>query len=153
MKQIRTEIDIKSTPDKVWGILTDFEKHPDWNPFIKKISGNAGEGEKLDVFIEPPGRKGMSFQPTVKEVEVNKRLRWLGRVLLPGIFDGEHIFEITEVKEGSLKFVQRENFGGLLVPLLWRSIEEPTRNGFLAMNQALKLRVELSGNDEGIERG
>lgn len=143
MKQIRTEIKIISTPDKVWGILTDFEKYPDWNPFIKKISGRDREGEKLEVFIEPPGRKGMLFQPTVKEIEVNKRLRWLGRVVLPGIFDGEHIFEIIEVEENSLTFIQRENFSGLLVPLLWRSIEEPTRNGFSAMNQALKQRVEL----------
>jgi len=150
MKQIRTEIEILSTPARLWGVLTDFEQYPVWNPFIKKITGSGEKGEKLEVCIEPPGQKGMVFHPTVKEVEANKRLRWLGRVLLPGVFAGEHIFEITEVKENSLTFVQRENFSGLLVPILWSSMEGPTRNGFSAMNLALKQRVELSDNAAGI---
>jgi len=146
MKQIRTEIEIKSNPEKVWDVLMDFDKYPEWNPFIKRIRGNDKVGELLKVFIEPSGKKGMAFQPVIKEVEINKKLRWLGRVLLPGIFDGEHIFEITEVKENTLTFVQCEKFSGLLVPILWKSMEEPTRNGFLAMNQALKQRVESSGD-------
>jgi len=150
MKQIRTEIEIISTPDKVWGILTDFEKYPEWNPFIKKVTGSLRDGEKLEVLIVPPDRKGMVFKPTVKEVIMDKRLRWSGRVFFPGIFDGEHIFEMIDVNDNTLKFVQRENFSGLLVPLLWKSIEEPTRNGFSAMNRALKERAELSGIGERI---
>jgi len=150
MKQIITEIEIISSPAKVWGILTDFEKYQDWNPFIKQINGSDKEGGKLEVFIESPGGKVMVFKPTIKKVEKNKKLSWLGRALMPGIFDGEHTFEIIEVRENSLKFVQSENYSGLIVPLIWRSIEENIRNGFSAMNQALKQRAELSGNGDSI---
>ncbi len=45
MKQIETEILINAKPDKVWQVLTDFESHSKWNPFIKSISG-----EKKVVF-------------------------------------------------------------------------------------------------------
>ena len=38
MKEIKTEIIINSKPEKVWNILTNFEKYPEWNPFIKSIS-------------------------------------------------------------------------------------------------------------------
>jgi len=31
MKQLRTEIKIKASPEKIWAVLTDFAKYPDWN--------------------------------------------------------------------------------------------------------------------------
>ena len=36
-KQIKTSIHINATKEKVWEILMDFEKYPEWNPFIKSI--------------------------------------------------------------------------------------------------------------------
>jgi hypothetical protein len=57
--------------------------------------------------------------------------------------DGEHIFELHP-SEGGTRFVQREIFSGLLVPLLWGTLEDPTRRGFDAMNRALKERAEAS---------
>ena len=47
MKEIKTEIIINSKPEKVWDILTNFEKHPEWNPFIKFISGNKKVDDKI----------------------------------------------------------------------------------------------------------
>jgi len=69
MKKIRTEIEIEASPEKVWGILTDLDRYPDWNPFIKRASGDVREGEKLEILIEPPGGKAMVFKPIVKKVE------------------------------------------------------------------------------------
>ena len=41
MKELKTTIEINASPAKVWEVLLDFEKYPDWNPFIKNIRGNA----------------------------------------------------------------------------------------------------------------
>ena len=142
MKELKTEIEIEATSEKVWSILTDFEKYPEWNPFIKRASGNVKEGEKLEVFIEPPNGKGMVFNPTVKHVEEYKEFRWLGRLLFSGVFDGEHIFEISTTQNGNVIFIQREIFSGVLVPLMWGSLNKNTREGFSAMNFALKRRAE-----------
>lgn len=59
----------------------------------------------------------MIFKPTVKTVVVNSDFSWLGRFLLPGIFDGRHLFKITPTENGCL-LVQKEEFSGLLVPFL-----------------------------------
>ena len=84
----------------------------------------------------------MTFTPTVTRVEPERAFRWLGRLLLPGIFDGEHIYEITPLEENRVRFVQRENFRGILVSLFWKNLDTQTRQGFEAMNAALKQRAE-----------
>ena len=142
MKEIVTEIEIAAPTERVWDILVTFEQFGDWNPFIQKISGEVKEAKRLTVSIVQPGTKGMTFKPTVTRVVPGQELRWLGRFLLPGLFDGEHRFEIHPLTEKSVRFVQRENFGGLLVPLLWKSLDTKTRQGFNDMNAALKHRAE-----------
>src|ERR687898_2006844 len=69
-------------------------------------------------------------------------LRWLGHLFVPGLFDGEHSLSIQPLEENRVRFVQREAFKGLLVPLFARSLDNNTRRGFEEMNRALKERAE-----------
>lgn len=142
MKTIRTEIEINAPAERVWRILTDFAAFPTWNPFIKQIEGKAAVGERLNVSIQPPGSKGMSFAPIVLEATPNKELRWMGRLLLPGVFDGEHAFRIEALGAHKVRFVQEEQFQGLLVSLFAKNLDAGTQAGFMAMNQALKAQAE-----------
>ncbi len=146
MKELRTEIEIKAPAERVWHHLTDFGAFPDWNPFIRRIRGELRAGSRLEVFLQASGTKGMTFRPTVKNVEPNRELRWLGHLGIPGLFDGEHIFEITPAGTDRVRFVQREEFHGLLVPLLRRSLDRDTRRGFEEMNGALRARAEGSAS-------
>jgi len=141
MKQITTAIEIDASRSAVWEVLTDLPSHAEWNPFIRKISGDVTEGGRLIVEITPPGGKAMVFKPTVTVVAPDSEFRWLGRLLIPGIFDGEHIFTLESLPSGGTRFVQREEFRGLLVPMLWSSMAARTEAGFQAMNAALRDRV------------
>ena len=144
MKELHSEIQIDAPAERVWELLTDFDSYPQWNPFIRKISGQPAPGERLDVRIEPPGGRGMTFKPKVLNAEPNGSLRWLGQLLVPGLFDGEHSFTIEPLEENRVRFVQREAFKGLLVPLFARSLETNTQRGFEEMNRALKERAEAT---------
>ena len=143
MLELRTDIEISSTPERVWSILTDFDSYPGWNPFIRSIEGIARVGNRLNVSIQPVGSKAMSFRPVVLAATTNFELRWVGRLLIPGIFDGEHYFQIVPGTTGRVRLVQGEKFNGLLVGLLKSRLERGTRAGFVAMNQALKARAEV----------
>lgn len=139
IKEIKTEIAINASPDKVWAILNDFGNYPQWNPFIKSIKGEVKVGNKITARIEPPNTKGMTFKPKVLSYETNKELSWIGHLLFSGIFDGEHKFELIDNGNGTTTFIQGEKFKGILVGLL--NIEN-TKKGFEAMNEKLKELVE-----------
>ena len=59
MREIKSEIEIFSTVENVWRILTDFNKYHQWNPFIDYISGELKERFKLKVHIKPKGSRGI----------------------------------------------------------------------------------------------
>jgi hypothetical protein len=141
MLELRTEVEIDAPPERVWAVLLDFERFPDWNPFIRSIRGQALVGSRLEVLLGASGTRPMRFRPTVKVVVPNRELRWLGRLGLPRLFDGEHIFQIEPLGPTRARFVQREQFRGLFVPLLARSLNRDARRGFEEMNRALRERV------------
>ena len=144
MKELRSEIEIQASAERVWQLLTDFASFPQWNPFIRSARGEVKVGAPLEVHIQPSGASGMTFKPTVLKAESNHELRWLGRLLIPGLFDGEHIFTIETLGANRVRFIQREVFTGLLVAILAGSLDSDTRRGFEEMNQALKTRAEQS---------
>lgn len=142
MKELKTEILINATPKKVWAVLTDFQYYPEWNPFIKSITGNVAVGNKIIVRLEPPEATGMTFKPKVLVFDKNKEFRWLGNFLFPGLFDGEHKFELIDNGNGSTTFIQSEKFKEILVPLLRRMLDINTINRFNLMNQKLRALLE-----------
>src|SRR3712207_5477717 len=117
---LRTEVDIAATPDAVWSCLTTFEDYPEWNPFITSVVGVAAVGQRLTVRLDPPGGRGITMRPTVTDVVPGRALEWLGRLGMPGVFDGRHRFELHETATGT-RFVHSETFNGFLVRAMRRS--------------------------------
>lgn len=142
MHLLETEIEILAPAERVWSLLIDFPAYIRWNPFVRFIEGSLEVGESLKVFIQPPGGKGMRFKPRLLEVKPNCELRWKGKLLLPGLFDGEHYFMIENQPGGSVIFRQGEIFSGILVPLFRDALDGATRQGFMAMNEAIKREAE-----------
>ncbi len=75
MKTVETMVEIAAPVARVWDVLADFDSYPEWNPFIKSITGQLACREKLSVFIQPPGEKGMRFAPVVLSAQANTELR------------------------------------------------------------------------------
>jgi len=141
VRTLDTSIDIDAAPEQVWSILMDFDAYPAWNPFIIAIEGEQQVGGKLKADLKPPNGKKTTFKPTVQVFDDGTELTWLGRVLVPGIFDGRHTLRVVP-RDGGSTFIQREQFTGIISGLLMRFIGEDTERGFKAMNEALKERAE-----------
>ncbi len=85
----------------------------------------------------------MTFRPRVLAATPGRELRWLGRLLIPGLFDGDHSFVIEPTGPSSCRLVQGETFRGLLVAMFRKGLDA-TAEGFNQMNQALKERANGS---------
>jgi hypothetical protein len=142
MRELYSEIEIDASAERVWQLLTDFPRLPEWNPFMQRAIGPIKSGETIEVHLQPPSGPGMAFKPTLTKVEPNRELRWLGHFIVPGLFDGEHIFIVEALAANRVRFIQREEFKGLLAPLMLRWVGENTQRGFEAMNQALRGEAE-----------
>ena len=99
-------------------------------------------GNVIEVKFTSPDAKSMIFKPKILKFIPNKEIRWIGHFIVPGLFDGEHIFEFLGNKNNTTTFIQREKFTGILVPFLKKLLDENTRHGFELMNKKLKEKCE-----------
>src|SRR4051794_40956891 len=132
MKTIHAVTEIDAAVRAVWAELSAVSAYPEWNPFITSFEGALVVGSRVEVHIVPPGGRPMTFRPTITAVEEEHRLEWLGRLLVPGVFDGRHSFQLEDLGQGRTRLTQTETFSGVLLALTGKTLER-TRAGFEAM--------------------
>ncbi len=141
MRNIETSKVINAPASEVWKTLMDFKSYPNWNPFIKTLKGNAVVGGQLTAELCLPGKKPMIFKPTVLRATPNKEFRWIGKLWVKGLFDGEHYFTLKPLDDNRTLFTQGENFTGLLSGILFKMMGEDTKKGFEEMNNKLSGKI------------
>ncbi len=137
---IETKINIESNTKSIWQELINFEEYKNWNPAIYEVSGVLNEGEILKIVVKINGST-MVFKPKILKYKENIELRWLGKLFIPKIFDGEHYFIVKDNLNGTTTFIHGENFSGILIPFFKKMILD-TKKNFEAMNEELKKRAE-----------
>ncbi len=140
MHSISAVTDIAATPQQVWEVLADLDAYRDWTSFIRSASGQVAVGSRLTLRMVPANGRAFTMHPRLLEVQPAVLLRWIGRLIVPGIFDGTHQFSLEDLG-GHTRLTQSETFRGVLVPFTGKSITK-TESDFRALNQALKQRVE-----------
>jgi hypothetical protein len=94
--------------------------------------------------MEAESGKGASLTVKLLVAESGHELRWKGQLWIPGLFDGEHAFEIKTIpgKDGErVLFVQSEKFSGLFLPFLSKTIRN-TKEEFDKVGVTLRQRAE-----------
>ncbi len=135
---IHTEIIIDAPLNAVWAALVNFPEYSNWNPFITYAEGQAAEGSVLNIRIKRQGKKEQGYKVTILEVKENKKFRWLGHFLVPGLCDGDHSFELEALGEDKTRVLHYEHFSGLFVPWVLKNFDA----NFIALNNALKKHLE-----------
>ena len=141
--ELRTEIEIAASPERVFRVLTDFSAYHEWNPLITSVAGAPSVGAELSVTLSPPESDQTTFRSKVLVYDEPRELRWLGKLWLSALFEGEEFFRCAEAAAGGTRFSHGVNLRGLLLKFMGERLKHVAR-GFVYMNQALKRRVEQS---------
>jgi hypothetical protein len=146
MKELATFIEIDAKPDRVWRHLSAFQHYGEWNPFITAVDGQPVVGEKIIATLRLKTADGRNqanhiITPRIVKVELENEIRWEHGTWFPGMLSFEHWLRITQ-RKGGVKLHQVMRVEGLLTAVLKDDYFAMFREGFEAMNSALKLRVE-----------
>jgi len=140
MQTLHASADIDAPAERVWSVVTDFARYPEWNPFIVRAAGEQRVGARLEVTIRAPDVRAVTFRPRVLDVEPGRLIRWKGQLWLPGLFDGRHALSVEPLDEGRSRFTTHEEVSGILVPVLGK-VMRASQQGFEQMAEALRRRI------------
>jgi hypothetical protein len=138
MKSFATRTMIAATPAVIWDILTDAPHYPDWNTTVSGIDGAIAPGQTITVHATiSPGR---AFPLRIVAFDAPVRMLWSSGMPL-GLFRGERSFELRPTDGGRVEFAMREDYSGVMAPLITKSIPDlqPAFDEFAA---CLKARAE-----------
>lgn len=111
---------IGAPPAIVWRILTNARQLADGRLGITKMEGAIGPNEKLKLWSEAAPGRAFTLRVTVFEPE--RRMVWEGGMPL-GLFRGIRTFTL-QPDGGGARFAMREDYEGLLAPLMLRSMPD-----------------------------
>lgn len=131
---IQTDVEIDASASQVWGILTDFARYYEWNPFVTSVSGELRRGQTLDVTLEPPDQHPLRLHSKVLEVTV------LGSIKLRCNERSDHQV-LLEQYPGGVRVSQLQRFEDE-VDAGRGLASDRLHLGFEMMNAALKARAE-----------
>lgn len=150
MTLLTSEIAIDAPSDVVWQVLVDFDSYPKWNPVEIEAKGVAVVGAAFQHTGKLPGRKPRTFEARIIEATPARALAWKGHIVVPGLFDVRHRFEIDPMEDDRSRLRQSERFSGLLIPFM-RGVLRDTEAAFELANKAIKQRAEnLFANGETV---
>ena len=136
--RVITSHEFAATPELVWEVLVDNGSYPEWNPSIVRSTGDFVVGKRVRNVVRTADGS-MTFRPVVLAADPGRELRWVGRLHLPGLADGEHSFVIDDLGEGRVRLTQEETFRGAVVPFAGSALD--LKSDFDAVNLALAHRV------------
>ena len=136
MAEIVTHASVDAPIPTVWGILTDFERYPDWNPMVVQMIGEPRVGCRLTLHVRVRGR-ALELPVRVLIATPGEQLCWGGGVR--GLLWVEHYVGLS-ADGGRTRIVHGERFQGVLGSSLHRMVR---LESYEAMNQALIQRALL----------
>jgi hypothetical protein len=138
MKAFETSTVITASPARIWALLTNTADWTRWNTTVDKVEGDVALGSTVKVFAKiSPGR---AFPVKVVELVPERRMVWRAGMPL-GLFSGTRTFDLRSQPGGQVKFDMREEFTGLMAPLITRSIPDLTPD-FAEFARCLKAAAE-----------
>jgi hypothetical protein len=112
--------DIKASPEAIWALLTDAKRFPKWNSTVTSIDGEIALGQTLALKVPLDPKR--TFKPKVTKLVPNQAMIWSDG--FAPMFRGVRTFSLTSKGEGLTEFAMREEFSGLMLPMIRGSLPD-----------------------------
>ncbi len=148
MKRLESVIDIQASRERVWEILVDVERWPEWTPTVLSVqredSGTLSVGSR--AYIRQPKIRPAWWEVT--ELEAPRSFTWISRS--PGVrVIGGHVIEAVN---GGSRLKLSLEFSGFLTFLIFPLMRGLSQSYIDTEARKLKERSERSSAGTGLLR-
>ncbi|TFK48240.1 hypothetical protein OE88DRAFT_1664710 [Heliocybe sulcata] len=150
---------IEAPREKIWGIVLDFPKYKDWNPFARGQSLVDKSKKPLEDQTPAPGKHlliSFNMPPTldasvqskhafeyVTNVDhANYRISWRNVDMPAWLLWADRWQTLEEEADGKVKYTTFEVFGGIMAYIVKWFMRGHLEEAFEAMGKGLKERAE-----------
>jgi hypothetical protein len=141
---VSAEVEIDAPPERVWSILTDFDRYPEWNPFTVSVETALRVGEPVVMDVHLPGKRPSIRTEWVNRVEDGRCIAWGMHMVGPAWLTANRLQWVDALDEGRSRYRTADQMSGWLVPVVMTLYGDSMRRGFESVARALKDRAEKS---------
>jgi len=131
---------INAPADKVLGVLTDFKKYPEWNPYIVEAVPRADQPAELGI-VERTGNRSRSHTVQLTRFDMNG-FAWSGSTTPGWLLSWNESFTVTEIDATHCRLEVSQSYQGALLRSYWNYYNQKTLSAVKSMGLAVKKRVE-----------
>ena len=143
MASVRAEIEIEAPVERVFEILADLPRYPEWNPFTPAIESTLQPGDPIRLTVRL--RSDSKFMQQTEYVTANERphkLCWGGNIGPGFLCRAERCQILTPLADNRTLYVCENEIRGWLRALVLRYFGPAMQRGFEDCARALKERAE-----------
>ena len=135
-------VTIEAPASKVWKILTDLEKYPEWNPFTVKAESTLQVGDPVVLTI-PRGGKMTSQTMVLEILDSPKMIAWrMPKMIHKKMFSAYRVQSIKEIDPGRCIYETSDTFSGWIAGRIYKMTADYVMENLTATGAALKNEAE-----------
>ncbi len=139
--RLEHRIGVRAPASEIWRVLADLDGWSAWNPMYPKAAGILRIGAKLSLTEAVPGQPADEIAPEVVDWVPDSQILWRDKTL-GGLVRRLRYLEIEKLTDEGCIFANGEVYEGLGVRFMSKGLRSALRQGFTALGEALKAKVE-----------
>ncbi|CAH0991650.1 hypothetical protein SIN8267_01760 [Sinobacterium norvegicum] len=137
---INHQIDIDTTTETVWQVITDTKKYGEWNPFVVACHSTLAVGSPINMKVRVMPFFAQPQKETILEHLPGEALSY-GIKMPLGMLSSHRRHWVTETEPGKACYVSTFKLEGWLSPLVKLFVGGQLQRGFNEMSAAIGQRA------------
>ncbi|HXK24608.1 MAG TPA: SRPBCC domain-containing protein [Myxococcota bacterium] len=140
-------VEIAAPAERVWQVIVDLDRYPEWNPFVVACRSSLRVGEPIDMRVRVMPFFAQPQRETILEHEPGRRLCYGLPRRGSGALVSRRCHEVESLGPERTRYVSCFELEGWMEPGVRTLLGRRLAQGFAAMSAAIGVRAEALGTD------
>lgn len=143
--EINHDLEVNAPAETVWQVITDFDKYPEWNPFLEACESTLKPGDPIHVTVHL-GKQVRRETEYIIECTPGKGFAYRMKPPPLGMLRSRRSHEIVPIDDQRCTYRSRFRLEGWLAPVVQAFMGKHLLAGFNGMSEGIRMRAESFAN-------